>query len=194
MDDVTIVCQDRLGEAEFGARLRWDIGENFGVDVDYIKWVWDKVKGFDVLFYNEIGGRADLVVHTLTSVNSTWYEITRDGEPVGISYITGLVPGYDAEVGFIFWDRIAKGRQPLLLHLMEQVMDRFHLPRVSTKVPPYQAGTLRFVDSMGFKKEGEMRKAALYKGVRWPLILFGMTTEDLDQAMRGLYVVKTEAA
>lgn len=194
MDDLTIVCEDRRGEAEFSARLRWDVGENFGVDAEYIKYIWDKVKGFDVLFYNEIGGRLDPVFYTLTAPNSTWYEVKRDGEPVGIAYITGVVPGFDAEVGFLFWDRMVSGRQPLLLHLLEQVMDRFYLPRVSTKVPPYQSGTLRFVSSMGFQKEGEMRKAAVYKGQRWPLLLFGLTNEDLDRSMRGLYVAKSEAA
>jgi hypothetical protein len=184
-----IPCEDRSGEHVYEAHLIWELGKNYGLSPKKISDIWREVKNFDVLFSDETRGDVEVLFDILIDPRSVWFELKKEGEerPIGIAYITNIIPGHDAQGHIAFWDRIAGGREPLLLFLMEWVSDRYKLHRFSAQVPPYQAGVIRFVKKLGFREEGEMREAVLRHGRRWPLVLLGITKDELDESIAGLY-------
>lgn len=189
MFTLRIPCEDRTGEHFYDANLIWELGRNYALTPQKIADIWRQVREFDVLFSDETNGKIDPLFDALIDPRSVWFELKRDGvdHPIGIAYITNIIPGYDAQGHIAFWDRIAAGREPLLLFLMEWVADRYNLHRFSAQIPPYQAGTIRWVQGLGFKQEGEMREAVIRHGRRWPLILLGMTRRELNDSITSLY-------
>lgn len=184
-----IPCADRLGEEKYEAELLWEGGRNFGLTPYKIRDLWLESKDYDVLFSDETKGKFKPFFYTLVNPAATWFEVRRRGDdtPRGLVYFTQIIPHFDAQGHFTFWDKIAGGREPFILFLVEWIMDRYSLHRISAQVPPYQAGVIRFIKRLGFEQEGEIREAVNYKGRKFPLILFGMTKDEVDEAIRSLY-------
>lgn len=183
----TITCRD---DEVLEADPLWVHGQNLGLTPEKIKELWVKASKYPVLFSDSTGGKFEPFYWTLVNPMSIWFEVrsslSRDG-PLGLLYLTDIHPGIDATAHFTFWDKRAVGREPLILFIAEWLMDHFNLMRLGTAIPPYQKGVVRFVERLGFVKEGEARDATLYNGEVWPLIMFGMTRRDLDSAIRRLY-------
>lgn len=184
-----VPCSDRSGEHNYIAELLWEGGKGYGLTPRRIADIWREARKFDVLFSDETKGKFEPFFFSLVNPGAVWFELRREGDdtPVGILYYTNLIPGFDTQGHFAFWDSIARGREPLILFVTEWVMDRYNLPRITAQIPPYQAGVIRFTKRVGFVQEGEMREAVIYKDRRWPLLIFGMTRGDLDGAFRSLY-------
>lgn len=168
----------------------WVFGHNLGLTAEKTRELWIKASKYPVLFSDCTEGKFEPFYWTLNNPVSIWFEVRsaeNGADPLGLLYLTDVHPGIDATAHFTFWDKRVAGREPLILFVAEWIMDRFNLMRIGTAVPPYQKGVVRFVKRLGFVQEGVARDATLYDGKAWPLIMFGMTRQDLDSAIRRLY-------
>lgn len=171
------------------ANLLWDLGENKGLTPEKIRDLWAQASKYPVLFSDYTNGKFEPFYWTLVNPVSVWFEVSKEGEetPIGLLYSHNIHPTLDATAHISFWDRRAKGREPLILFVTEWLMDRFSLMRINATIPPYQRGVIRFMKRLGFVEEGEMRDAALYNGRPWGMKMFGLTRSDLERSMQELY-------
>ena len=98
---------------------------------------------------------------------------------VGILYLTDLIPGYDAEGHYFFWDRVTDGRHKLILHGLKWAMDSFNLHRVNIDIPKHAYAALHRVHKIGFRLEGVSKEAILYKEKWHDVFHFGVLVSEL---------------
>lgn len=179
-----VECHDRTGEHLYEARLLQEFGQNDGyLNAQKIAELWGMAKKFDTLFSDYTEGKIEPFLAVLMNPRSVWFEIYRLGEqpgPVGVAYISSVIPFYDAKAHFAVWDSVGSGREPIFWSLMDWVFTRYSLHRMSVEVPPYQHGVIRFVRRLGFIEEGERREAVLSKGKWSSLLEFGLLKSDFE--------------
>lgn len=177
--------EDRTGKYTMSVRLLHE----FGSTTDYLTKakvgeLAREAAKHEVLFSDHTtGNKLEAFLDVFMDPRGVWFELFHTGKEsvAGAAYITKVIPGYDATAHFAFWDQVASGRQSLIHSLMDVVFKRYNLRRLSVEVPPYQRGTIRFIESLGISQEGEKREAVLYKGRWFPLLLFGITKGDLEE-------------
>ena len=108
-----------------------------------------------------------------------WFEVTKDETPVGILYMHRVIPHFDGVAHFAYWDKVGRGREPLMLDTLRYMMEQYDLRRVSVEVPAYQQGTIRIIKRLGFQEEGIRREGVIYKGEWVDQILFGILRADI---------------
>lgn len=179
--------EDKLGEAEYSVRLLHEFGNRTEyLTPQKISDLWRESSKHEVLFSDYTAGKVEPFLSMFFNPGSIWMEIFREETetPVGVAYITGVIPKFDAKGHFAFWDSVAKGREPLIWGIMEWLFDRFELNRISAETPPYQSGVIRFIKRLGFQEEGTRRGAVIHKGRWMPLVEFGILREEFDSIER----------
>ncbi len=177
---------DRSGEYEMSVRLLQKFGELTPyLDKKKIAELWQLSSQHEVLFSDHTDGKVEPFLDVLFHPRSIWYEFFRldSEEPVGVAYVSRVIPYYDADAHVSFWDGIASGRQPVVWQMMDHVFEEFRLQRMSAAIPVYQSGTIRFVKKLGFKEEGEKREAVVRNGEWFSQALFGITRSELEEVM-----------
>lgn len=177
-----VECVDRSGENIYSVRLLHEFGIGNGyLNPKKISDIWRQASKHPVLFSDYTEGRIEPFLELLTNPRSVWFEVVRveDDLTIGAAYVDRVIPGFDAQGHFAVWDSIANGRQLIFQKIMDWLFNRYQLRRISCAVPPYQAGTIRFAKSLGFKQEGERREAVVYKGKWFPLIEFGILRSEM---------------
>lgn len=180
-------CEDRSGVNDYSVRILHEFGQGSGyLNPKKIADIWRQISKYPVLFSDYTEGKIEPFLAILMNPNSVWFEVYNEttDRTVGAVYVDRVIPGFDAQGHFAVWDSVANGRQPIFWGIMEWLMERYGLRRLSCGVPPYQAGTIRFAKSLGFKQEGERREAVIYKGRWFPLIEFGILRDELEEARK----------
>ena len=167
--------------------------QEFGAPSDYltaekVKELWEQASQFDVLFSDWTKGRIEPFLSALLSKNAVWFEFydTIEVKPVGVAYVTQVHNGFDAVGHFTFWDKTAKGREPIVRNLMRRVFNTYDLHRMTAKIPVYQKGVLAFARRLGFEEEGRVREAVIYKENWNDLILLGIVRDELFEEKEDL--------
>lgn len=166
------------GEGEYEVRLMKEADQSW-ITPERARDLWKKSSVHDVLFSDYTRGDPKAFLRALSKPNSIWFEVTKDSEPVGILYVHNLIPKFDAVGHFAFWDKIGRGREPLVLETISYLMLKYQLQRMSAEVPVYQKGTIRFIKRLGFEKEGERRNGVVYRGEWVNQLLFGLLRKDI---------------
>lgn len=145
--------------------------------------LWDTFKSHDVLFTDTILGDMEAFIDILMSNRSVWIEICslEDSKPVGIAHMSGVIPGYDAQGHFAVWNGKARLLEGIVLRIIEWSMERYRLHRISSEIPSYQSGTIRFVKRIGFTSEGVRREGILRKDSWADLEMFGLLRSELEK-------------
>lgn len=180
--------EDRKGRHRVSVRLLQEFGEgNEYLSPEKIQELWMEYQKHDVLFSDYTKGKLEPFLMVLMDDRSVWFEVydLTFEKPIGVMMISNVVPGFDARGHFAFWDGVGSGREELVWRMMEWFFDKYNLHRMTARVPPYQRGVIRFVERLGFKKEGEMREAAPYKGEWVPLELFGILLREFKEIYDG---------
>ncbi len=98
----------------------------------------------------------------LTDPENRIMEVWRGGEFVGLLLLTSIVPGVDALVHFVFFDRNLVGKRGLILNWLDQCFAELELQRVTMEVPETVEVLASFARrKLGFKYEGEDRQPEL---------------------------------
>lgn len=138
---------------------------------DNLKKFWDKSRVFATLFAEDVRGDfkrfLELFLRTQAdgSVESMGLFWVLD-DFVGVYYLTDIRPGNDAQVHYTFFDRRHNGRIQISRELLRYAFDRFQFHRLSAAIPLYNKQALKFVEDVGFVKEGRKRQATLH-GKDW---------------------------
>lgn len=135
----------------------------------------------EVLFSDETNGDLGAFIDIFLNPRAVWLEVIReeDNMNVGAMYLTDVTLGYDALGHFTFWDGIARGREELVLKGMKWAFDRYRLERMTSEIPAYQSGVIRFARRLGFIEEGRRRHGVRRKGDWVDQIVFGILREEL---------------
>lgn len=150
-----------------------------------IIYLWKKISQYPVLFSDHTEGNIDSFLTLLFNPAATWFEVTRDGETVGLLYLTHVIPRFDAKGHFVVWERFNPTLVRLIHQMMKLVFDSYGLRRLSAEAPPYQPGLLRALEKrLGMVKEGVKREAVLYRDRWYPLIQFGLVRSELDEILK----------
>src|SRR5262245_48504968 len=118
----------------------------------------------------------------LDNSRNAFLEIVRtDGKSVGLVFSTGIVPGLSAgSVGFIAFDRILKGREPIFHAALEHLFRLTTGLRVTCLVPESRDVISKLCHRLGFRYEGKMRRAHRNRDGRIENVeIFGLLVEDL---------------
>lgn len=144
-----------------------------------------KASQFDVLFYDDTNKSLTAFMAVFLDPKGTWMEVVRaeDDEVIGALYLTQILPGFDAHGHFTFWDGLASGREGIIWDTMKWVFDRYDLRRLSSEVPPYQKGVMRFMGRLGFAEEGEKVEAIQHDGEWQSLHLYGITRGEFEEIL-----------
>lgn len=177
---------DRSGDYEISVRLLQKFGEMAPyLDRSKIAELWKLSSQHEVLFSDHTDGKVEPFLDMLFHPRAIWYEFFRldSEEPVGVAYVSRVIPYFDADTHIAFWDGIASGRQGVVRELMQMTFEEFRLRRMSAAIPVYQSGTIRFAMKLGFREEGEKREAVVRNGEWFPQVLLGITRDELEEVM-----------
>lgn len=180
--------EDRGGHHHFSVRLLQEFGEKTPyLTPEKIQELWTEYQKHDVLFSDYTRGKFEPFLLLLMDERSVWLEVYDETNdiPAGVMMASNVIPKFDARGHFTFWDGGGSGREPLTLKAMGWFFDRFDLHRMTARVPVYQRGVIRYIERLGFKKEGEMREAAPYKGEWVPLAFFGILRREFEEVYDG---------
>lgn len=151
----------------------------------YIGNLFIRCSKYDALFSDRSRGDPEDFTINFMSLDSTWLEVIEAGsnKQVGVMYLTGVNPGWDAEAHISFWDAKIQGREPLIWDAAEWAMDRYDLHRLTAEIPVEFSTFNRIVrGSLGFVHEGKRREATLQKGKWRDMYIYGMLKGDLEKA------------
>jgi RimJ/RimL family protein N-acetyltransferase len=99
---------------------------------------------------------------------------------VGVFYMTRIIPGVDALVHYIFFDKRHRGREALVKGMIKWGIERYRFNRISVELPEYASAYAKsYIENhLGFKREGKKRKAAQYKGMWFDITLYGLLRSE----------------
>ena len=138
--------------------------------------LWEKFKQFPVMFDDLTKGDYNLYINALMSPNSLFYEI---GDEVGIAAATNINLRVDAVVHLIMFDRRLRGREEVILEILDDVFTRGRLARVTAAFPANRTTTRKLVERLGFAHEGTLRNGMLIDGLYEDVIIYGLLREEM---------------
>lgn len=147
-----------------------------------LKRFYDEASKFRTLFTDEING--DFGKFAECFISQAGESIYSNGlfwvvdDFVGMYYMTHI-EAHDARVHYTFFDRRHLGREQLTRNMISYVFEKYKFRRLTTEIPMYASKhTFDFVLRLGFKKEGRIRKARLYKGDWFDTMILGILAEE----------------
>lgn len=151
--------------------------------------LWDSVKDRSTVIPDAM--REDIrAFYALVLAPST---VILSVEDIGVIMVTDLIPGYNATLDFVFWDKKSSGRQRVVLAAARWFTEVFKLHRLNMRVPGYAHSTLHRLYRLGAKMEGICREAVIHNERWFDLYLFGiLSSEFTDEVVENAQLVRAE--
>lgn len=148
-----------------------------------IKRFYDEAKKYPVIFGHAIPTQQDFLDafvfynrHEEPELNGLFWVVD---DFVGIFYITNIFPCEECDVHYTFFDRLHKGRVPLVKKMLEFLFLKYDFHRVNASIPAYAEGAHQYARDCGFVQEGRKRNSAKWKGNRFDIILYGLLRQEV---------------
>ncbi|SRR6266478_1189700 len=139
-------------------------------------YLWNQLKTQDYAFDDparEVGHAAFLT--QLFAAGSEWYEIGDDG----LAGVNGIIPKCNAVVHFVVWGDVEPRELFPLQHLLfNDLFTRYELNRLTAYIPAFNKQAIRMATIIGFRFEGELRRAFLSHGKYHNLQLYGLLQSE----------------
>ena len=148
-----------------------------------LKTFWEKARKFQYLFDRSINNDFKTFCELLLTdgpegVQPTGLFWVVDNF-VGIFYLSKIIPGVDASVHYTFFDRRHHGRLELTKEMLKYGFRKYNFRRMTVELPLYaREYTFKFVEELGFKREGRKRKAVWHNDDWFDIVLFGILKEE----------------
>jgi len=156
------------------------------LSLENLKTFWEKARQHKTLFSAEIRDNFAEFLKVLVRQDSSG-GIAPTGlfwvidDFVGVFYLTDIKPGIDALCHYTFFDRRHTGREILCRAMIEYVFKTYKFHRLTTEVPLFTKPQVKFfVKSLGFRGEGMKRKAALFEGEWFNVLIYGILREEVE--------------
>lgn len=145
---------------------------------------WEKSKKYPTLFATEIKNDFSKFVNLFVADTKEGLRakglLWRVDDFVGVFYMTDIEPEVDAMVHFTFFDGRIRGRDKLAREMLKWAFNKYKFQRLSVKVPLYVVpAAIHFVERIGFKKEGRIRRSALFNNNWFDTVHYGILEEEL---------------
>lgn len=99
----------------------------------------------------------------------------------GIFWLSDIhYPAY-AEVHYTFFDGRHKGRLNLVRAGIKYAFDKWQFNRLYVRVALYAKLPIRFVESLGFIKEGRLRQCVQYNNVWWDVNCYSLLKDEVKK-------------
>jgi hypothetical protein len=148
-------------------------------NVDDLRIVWDQYSRYKVLFSDVVLRDFNHFTAVVLSRSTVVLEVSCERKRIGLLYATDITMNGSALVHFIFWDRKTKGRQRLILAVLQWGMDELELHKVNMTVPVYAYAALHRIHKMGIRIEGRRLEAILFDGKWRDVLEFGILRSEL---------------
>jgi hypothetical protein len=162
-------------------------GETYSVnltktDLDYVEQFYNNLTqvGESLSPVGKIESKGDFVgrfFHT----NAVFLSVKSGEDEVGVAYVTNIIPSYSADFNFLFWDRRTKGRQKLVLSIMEWFAEEFMIRRFELRCHALAFYALHRIYKIGAFYEGTKRKAWRYEDKIIDLHIFSILATEIDE-------------
>jgi RimJ/RimL family protein N-acetyltransferase len=179
MDERDVVveglCRERDGEVVRRVRRT-------KLSIDRLKFIWDKLHKFDVLFNDWVRGDFEAFLnHFIVQIDGELHAagLMWDVDDVGMFMLTDIVPGICGTAHFTFWDRRFRGREELCRAMLRHVFDTYGFKRIEVRVPLYAHSARAATERIGFVLEGRLRSVALYKDRWFDVNVYSMLNDDV---------------
>lgn len=144
--------------------------------------LWERQRQFKTLMGREIYSFDEFVDFFIRVLPNGAIEprgichVIDDG--VGIFWLSDITyPAY-AEVHYTFFDRRHKGRVNLVREAIKYIFDATDIGCLYVRVGLYAKSPMKFVEQIGFKKEGRLRKRMYYQGSWYDANSYSITQEE----------------
>jgi RimJ/RimL family protein N-acetyltransferase len=138
--------------------------------------LWETVRKFDRLFSDET--RGDPIAFWKNILKDSVILETDDGG--GILTLSNVKPGLRAEAHLTFWDHKLSPRIELIRDCLVWAFLNFDLYRIEVFIPVIGGPALRrFLEKLGFKKEGILRNRSWYQGQLIDTVLLSILREEI---------------
>lgn len=153
------------------------------LDPETLKLFWEKSKNFKYVFDKDVNGNFESFCNLflfagpdgLKSNGLFWLV----DDWTGLFYMTRIVPGVDAEIHYIFFDRRHRGRVELAREMLKYVFRKYNFRRLTVEIPLYSSKhTFEFISELGFTKEGRKRKAIWHNDDWFDVAILGILKEE----------------
>jgi RimJ/RimL family protein N-acetyltransferase len=153
------------------------------LSLDNLKRVWELSKRYDTLFGEEVAGDFSRFIQLFVQESPGGLEATGlfwvVDDFVGVFYMTHIIPEIDALVHYSFFDGRHRGRIELSRAMLKFAFEKYRFVRLSAHVPLYATKhAFTFAESVGFKKEGRVRKIAYYRGEYFDRNIYGILRRE----------------
>lgn len=145
---------------------------------------FEKAKKYRTLLHKEIGEDREKFLQLFIRQGAAGIEPTGVfyviDDFVGVYYATKIIKGEDASVHYTFLDGRHKGREDLTREMIKYLFKIADLNRITADMPAYlPEACFKFVERVGFTREGRKRQAVLYKGAWFDIKIYGILKEEL---------------
>ena len=154
------------------------------LSVERLKHYWEKMKAYKSIFGTPIHDIDDFINTFVWSDGKDMQAggIIYEVDDVGILSIDNIVVSkMQCNAHLVFWDRKLRGREDLVRQMCEYAFDEFGLRRIVVEIPLHSMPVVKFVERVGFQKEGRLREAAWHDGEWWDMFMFSLLRSDLDE-------------
>lgn len=152
--------------------------------LDNLRKLWERSREHRILFSDDVNGDFHKFcniflsqdVHGNLSTNGLLWVVD---DFVGILFMS-QIKRKEALLHFSFFD--GRLRKDISGRMIEYIFNNYDFSRLNAEIVPFASKRVfNFVESLGFKKEGNKRKALIYKGEPWDLVLYGLLREEFEE-------------
>jgi RimJ/RimL family protein N-acetyltransferase len=150
--------------------------------LENLKRLWEKVSQFPTLMGNEVHTQEDMMRFFVSEPIPG--EFVPRGlcmvidDFIGIFWLGDINGLMEASVHYTFFDRRHRGRVDLCKKAIEYAFRAYQFHRLFTKVPVSEVRVMAFVESLGFVKEGRLRRSTYYRSKFYDTNVYGLLREE----------------
>jgi Acetyltransferases, including N-acetylases of ribosomal proteins len=145
--------------------------------------------------WQRTGILSDDVPHTfngfstfVTLNGSVWFELVEveSDKQIGLIYLNDFVRSLtygrfnQATFHAVIWDPLVSRHVDLGKKFLQLIFSSFKLHRLQAEIPLRFKGAIKVTKSLGFSQEGTLRRARLYKGQWYNVLVLGLLEDEVD--------------
>ena len=137
--------------------------------------LWARLNELPGIFDDFSVNRPEMFFQSLLERNAVWLERT-DGN--GILYLKNVIWGLSASGHIVYWDKKLKGTEKFTLSVLLWLMENAVLQKVNLFLPDFVHTVRTFAETLGFKREGCIRRWSYSRGKTFDVYVYGITREE----------------
>jgi len=151
------------------------------ISIEEANRLWDRVRHQEICFDDFTRDNADLFAQKLVLPTTAGF-LYKDAVLVLMEQI---IPKLNAYMHFFLFDTTVADNELATVgrHIARDTIDMYQLHRITATPPSFNKRAVRIATRVGFRYEGLMKGAFLYKGHYHDLEIRGLLAEDLRRLM-----------